>query len=173
MPKRAKIAELKKGDITLKIYDRDAFVYIFEKFFMEDKGEISVNVEKDSDVKKEVKEAYETFKKQEEMAGHVKVFQMGREALEKEEIREVRTGNCPHCGGIGTPVKALYSQGWIHRLLVKCDDCGKPYLVYLGKENLKKVEEFEEIRKKAPECELYPWDKFKEEVTIVRGIGSE
>ena len=124
------------------------------------------------DVGKEIEEAVRSVDAQKKRFKHVEVHRMGREALEKEEVREVRTGNCPYCGGIGTPIKALHSQGWIHRLLVNCD-CGKKYLVYLGKENLINIKDFEEkLKKKAPECELYPWEKFKEEVIVVRGISS-
>jgi len=134
------------------------------------------------DVRKEIEEAVQSVDAQKERFKHVEVRRMGREALEKErkhetqqvqiEVRETRTGNCPFCGNVGTPILALHSQGWIHRLLVQCD-CGEKYLVHLGKESLKKVDEFEEIKAKAPQCKLYPWDQFKKEYKIVKGIGGE
>jgi len=35
------------------------------------------------------------------------------------------------------------------------------------------VDEFEEIKAKAPQCELYPWEQFKKEYKIVKGIAGE
>jgi len=118
----------------------------------------------------EKKPKEEDKKKEKEEETYDKLIEEGYR-FQKEEIRETR-GNCPFCGGIGNPVKALHSHGWIHRLLIKCM-CGKKYIKYLGKENMIRVDEFEEkLKKKAPECELYPWEKFKEEVIVVRGISS-
>jgi hypothetical protein len=35
------------------------------------------------------------------------------------------------------------------------------------------VKDFKEkIKKKVPQCELYPWEKFREEVRIIRGVSA-
>lgn len=91
----------------------------------------------------------------------------------RKEIREVRTGVCPQCGEYGTPVAALYTGEWIHRLLVRCDGCDIEYVSYLGAGNLKSVSEFEKIKEKYPDCELVKYEDFLKNYKVIRGLSEE
>lgn len=121
-----------------------------------------VKVHEEPNVQELIKEAVESVDAQKKRL--IKV---------RKEVREVRTGACPSCGNIGTPIMALYTGEWIHRLLVKCDDCGTEYVSALGRDNLKHVSEFEKLKQHNPDCKLVKYEDFLKEYKVVRGLHEE
>ena len=87
---------------------------------------------------------------------------------DRVEVPEVKNPACPTCGCVGTPLMAIHSKGWIHRLLVECDGCGKQFVVYLGKSGLRKVDDFSSLKRKYPQCKLVPYEEFIKKYKPVR-----
>jgi len=116
----------------------------------------------DEDVSKLIREAVESVD-----------AQKTKISMGKIEVRETRLGTCPSCGNIGTPIMALYTGNWIHRLLVECDECGEKYVSYLGKNGLRHISEFDKLKEKCPNCKLVKYEDFLKKYKVIRGIHEE
>lgn len=135
----------------------------------------TTRVEENESKSEEVKlgeEIGEEFDVQKMIKEPVEPVDTHRERIVKirKEVREVKTGICPVCGNIGIPVMALYTGNWIHRILVKCDDCGAEYVVSFGRDNLKPLNVFDRIKRRNPECKLVKYEEFLKKYKIIREL---